>query len=1029
MGAYESRVNIALARILEKAGFRERAERSSRDRRRLDIVLLHKGFRIALEGSYRASDAEQDAQQRLENQLCDLAVAVWYDEQLFPEEATESEIERALEKSLLRVKFFVPGEDMTGTLLPFLGVDRLPPEPLVQGWLRVDVALLGDCIAQAIRHLVSEERVKKAEEEIRRFVDEFCQSLGSVDGDLQICRGLYGSFYRLYGLSVGEPENIRDLIYGKAALALLLSAVFYEGVRAKHGLWPLKNLAFARGGLLALEEAFDSILKINYQPIFEVAREIIEKLPPEVQPRIENLIDLARKIASDRILSRRDFAGKIYHSIVGDWAVRKNFATYFTGVPAAYLLARLALATPNPSRQGFSTLEGFKIADFACGSGTLLSASYDALLYLYTRDCLKAGKEVRAEDFHRAALEKVFWGLDALRFATHIAATTLALHNPEVPLQNMNLYTVPLGVNSKGTVSLGSLDLTHKTLLDYFGTGTELPEDFRAELKAVRISISAEGRATIDLPKEFSLVIMNPPFTRATGRGGKEGGGLFGFVADEGTRKRLLESYEEFRESTKRQMMTAEAKEFLTKFKAILDKKGVTPFLGIGQAGEGLLFLHVADETLAEGGRIAFVLPKSLLSGVGWFIARALLASKFHLEYVVVSYDPERGYNFSESTDLSECLVVARKVREHSEDEMTCIVALLRKPDSALEGVWLAHEIIEKYSRADEIDAVAKGYHAGNYVEAGGSSGVVYTVPRKLLLDHLDNWGKLLAFTNPRLSIYALELLEGRIGLGETKIGVPVRRLGEIAAIGIDAHQFHDSFQKAEEAPGTLPCLYGGKEEVRSRLQVEPNAHVLPKSDKAKGMFEEFASRLLIPDRIRVNTTHVTSVLATRPVLSNIFYAVKLKEFKRDGRLEALKALCAWLNSTWGIMTVLACRQETEGPWIRLKMSHWRLLPVIDITVLPSRKRRALSKVFNKFKHTELKRLPEQYSQCQEERLDLDVEVLRALEPRISEEEAKGRLKELYADLGEALQKWIGENPASSASAGTKVSPESRTGA
>jgi len=78
LSAYESRVNVALARILEKAGFRERAERSSRDGRRLDVILLHKGFRIALEGSYEALDAEQDARQRLESQLCDLAVAVWY---------------------------------------------------------------------------------------------------------------------------------------------------------------------------------------------------------------------------------------------------------------------------------------------------------------------------------------------------------------------------------------------------------------------------------------------------------------------------------------------------------------------------------------------------------------------------------------------------------------------------------------------------------------------------------------------------------------------------------------------------------------------------------------------------------------------------------------------------------------------------------------------------------------------------------------------------------------------------------------
>jgi len=554
--------------------------------------------------------------------------------------------------------------------------------------------------------------------------------------------------------------------------------------------------------------------------------------------------------------------------------------------------------------------------------------------------------------------------------------------------------TVPLGVNSKETVSLGSLDLAQRALLDYFGSGT-----------AVKVSTSTEEQTTINLPEGFNLLIMNPPFTRATGRGGRSEGGLFGFIADEKVREQLLKYYGKFREGTRRRMVeTAETNGFLRDYKAILGREGIRPLLGVGQAGEGLLFLYVAGEAVKEGGRIAFVLPRSLLSGVGWFLARALLASKFHLEYVVVSYDSQGGYNFSESTALSECLIVARKVREHGENEKTCIAALLKKPSSALEGVWLAHEIVGKYGKADEIDA-EKGYHAGNFVKAGACSGVVYAVPRQLLLKHLDNWGKLLAFTNPQLSMYALELLEGKIGFGEAKISVPMKRLGEIAMLGIDAHQFHDGFQRAEGAPAALPCLYGGEEEVRSRLEAEPNTQILPKDEGARKTFERFASELLVPDRIWFDTAHVTSVYATRPVLSNIFYAVKLKTNNSSNRL---KALCAWLNSTWGIMTILACRQETRGAWIRLKMSHWRLLPVLDVTVLPNEKIEALSNVFDRFKEAELKRLPEQYSSSQEERLTLDIEVLKALEPSVNEEEARDRLIDLYADLSDALKNWIG---------------------
>jgi len=74
----------------------------------------------------------------------------------------------------------------------------------------------------------------------------------------------------------------------------------------------------------------------------------------------------------------------------------------------------------------------------------------------------------------------------------------------------------------------------------------------------------------------------------------------------------------------------------------------------IGQAGEGLLFLYLAYKYMKESGVIAFVLPRNLLSGISWFLARVLLSTKFHLRYVIVSADNERGHNFSESTSLSD---------------------------------------------------------------------------------------------------------------------------------------------------------------------------------------------------------------------------------------------------------------------------------------------------------------------------------------------------------------------------------------
>jgi type I restriction-modification system DNA methylase subunit len=978
LGIDEDRVSRALARLLRRHGFKERVEIYIDGS--TGIVLLYKGFRIALEGSYEAHVAEKNAIERLESGLCDIAVAIWYDRHVFPGEVAEDEIEEILERSVLRARFFIPGENVTRNLSHFLekrskGSSR---ELLTQGWLRVNVSLLRDSIDQAIQHLVLEERVRKAEEEIERFINRLIKTLGSVDRDLAICRELYNVFHKLYGLSIGEVEDIREMIYGKAALAILLSAIFYESIRAKHGLKPLKSLVRGRNGLSALEKAFDNIVKINNQPIFSIAKEIVEKLPIDVQPAIMDLIGFASNIASNKTLLRRDFAGKIYHTIVGSWAVRKNLATYFTGIPSSYLLARLALATPNRAWQSLSSLENFRTADLACGSGTLLSASYDGLLYLYTRDRLKEGLEVDVEGFHKTVLEKTIWGLDSLRFATYITSTILALHNPEASPQSMNIYTAPLGIGPNGSVFMGSLDLVRRTLTNY-----PRDRDRKGEM--------------IDLPERFDLIIMNPPFTRATGRGGRKEAGLFGFIADKHAREKLLRSYKRLREYVRYMLSeTSEGKAFLKELETSLNGDGVKTFLEIGQAGEGLLFLYIAGELVKEGGRIAFVLPRNLLSGVSWFLARSFLASRFHLEYVIVSNDPEEGYGFSESTDLSECLVIARRVEKHVEDERTCIVNLVRKPRTALEGVWLAHEIIDRCGKAAEIDITLGSSSLGSNVEAGRSCGIVYTIPRRLLLKHLDNWGKLLAYTNPRLSNHVLELLDGRIRLGAREIRIPVKRLGEIAVIGIDRHQFHDSFRRAAEAPGSLPALYGGGEELRSRLQTDPNAWILPKDERARRLFEMFANNLLVPERIRFNTAHVTAIYVTKPVLSNIFYAVKLKT---GNDAKKLKALCLWLNTTWGIMSIIAHREETEGAWSSLKITHWKLLPVLDITSLPEDKINTLSEIFDMFKHSELKRLPEQYSPPQEERIELDTMVLKVLEPSLRRKEVRERLVELYRDL------------------------------
>ena len=169
--------------------------------------------------------------------------------------------------------------------------------------------------------------------------------------------------------------------------------------------------------------------------------------------------------------------------------------------------------------------------------------------------------------------------------------------------------------------------------------------------------------------------------------------------------------------------------------------------------------------------------------------------------------------------------------------------------------------------------------------------------------------------------------------------------------------------------------------------------------------FKDFSSNLLIPDRIWVDTAHVIAMYCKEPVLSNIFYALKLRS--NEDNEERLKALCIWLNTTWGILSILANRSETRGRWIRLKMTHWRLQPVLDVTKLDKDKVKALASILDRYGGKGMRRLPDQFDpNCIDVvRKSIDHEFLRVFGLEVS----KGDLMELYRLVYEGLNKWTGE--------------------
>ena len=1011
----EEVINVEIAEILSKDfGVDARAERV-KGRRRPDIRCYYKGFIIGIEASYNRSDAEKDAENRIEQGLVDIALALWIKEKF--KDMPEEQLYEAIKKSMYDVKVFTP-RDISITLLQFLEKGMARKAEPATGWFEgVTLPLVKMIIEYSISFMIKEEEVQKLMEEVELKFKDTINILRLIDRKGIIREKLYDILYKLYGLSVAETRD-PDVMFGHATLSILLSTVFYEHIRNAHPeLQPVTSYVRQYGPIEGLRRALEDLLKINYKEAVKLTIEILDALPQSASHNIDSLINLGVKIASKGGLLRRDFAGRLYHKITGDIALKKGFATFYTEIPAAYLLATLATQTflgldkkdllniKDEAPNTVNRINCVKLCDFACGSGTLLTASYYSLHRIATM--LKYYYDLQyldLDELGKKLIEENIYGIDALRYASQITAINLALMGPSISKENVR--TVYLGYFSgKNLPWLGSLELLNNGgrvggILSYIEGG----------LKGIAESISLErAEEEFSIPDRFHMIIMNPPFTRATGRtkkfkestAGREG--LFGFIVDKNIREKLLRAYKDLRDTIRSRLKeiakaTANTLPDIIRRMVRDEPEELRQYLSIGQAGEGLLFLYLAYKYIENGGVIAFVLPRGLLAGESWFLARTLLVSKFHVKYVVVSSDFEKGYNFSEGTSLSETLLVAKRVDKHEDDEEdTIFINLLRKPSSLLESIMLAEEI--------KRVAFSRDY---DFIKVGGSSALVYKVKRKNLMNHIDNWNKLVAIPDIELLTSILNFLD----YGElpyVKVTVPLIWFNNlIDSIGIDRHQFNDNFKPVSvETP--YPIIHGGEEELRVKMVVRHNAYGYPKKNEAKSIFESYSGRILVPNRIRWNTAHVIALYSKEPLLSNIFYAIKLRVTESIREISE-KALALWLNTTWGLLTVLTSRQETEGPWAELAMGQWRLLRVLDITSLSNDKLIKLAEIFDKYADKPLQRISDQFKSDDPDsiRLGIDKEFVKVLNPSVDDKILERRLIELYKHIEVALKLWIG---------------------
>lgn len=131
----------------------------------------------------------------------------------------------------------------------------------------------------------------------------------------------------------------------------------------------------------SLIDEWERILQVNYWPIFYTAREIIRLLPTQLAATLLELLwETAEQLIVGGVTRSHDLTGVVFQRLIAD---RKFLATYYTMPSGAALLAGLAIPLDRSIAGGdwgnASNLSHLRIADFACGTGTLLSTAYQRI--------------------------------------------------------------------------------------------------------------------------------------------------------------------------------------------------------------------------------------------------------------------------------------------------------------------------------------------------------------------------------------------------------------------------------------------------------------------------------------------------------------------------------------------------------------------------------------------------------------------------------------------------------------------------
>ncbi len=662
----------------------------------------------------------------------------------------------------------------------------------------------------------------------------------------------------------GEQSN-------RMAAAIMFNAVVFQHHIASHHPGIVRSLEEVRsaGATRALVAAeWDAILAINYWPIFGIARKLLNAIgDDDVAAAV--LGDLYGS-ASDKVAHRatQGLVGELFGRLIVD---RKFLATYYTRPQSASFLAEMAVNRLDVDWADPEAVTSLRVADLACGTGALLTASYRRIAARHE----DAGGD--PAELHQKMMEEVLTGCDIMPAAVHLTASVLSGEHTHIGYKGTKTWVMPFGVHNFGAgpqTCLGSLDLL------YSGQRRALFGDGSTAVEAKDTAVPSEAKVP---DGKFDLVIMNPPFTRPTNHENKQRGLEEGVVVPNPAFAGLDN------DEVAQELMSYALEE-------AYDAGGIKPAdrAGHGNAGLPTNFVDLAHRKLRAGGVLALIVPAAAVTGRSWEKTRQLLVKHYEDIAVVTmaSAESSTARAFSNDTNMAEAIIVATRRKQSATltETKECLaryICLRSRPATNPEGV----DIARAASPGGDFDKPG-GSHAGFAVpvlftaDGGGHpSGVMSAelcgIAANLTVGHLRLPGLADLIDVPTVPLRDLgsrgpvdrDINEGG-GRGPYEVTPPERRWSE-DTLWKDKEQVRQSHVDSER-----PVLWSHDADMETRMVVLPCSTGVVRpgmDDRAQELWDGYtnkkkeqiagATRLHINRDFRVNSQPLGACLTPEAAL------------------------------------------------------------------------------------------------------------------------------------------------------------------